>query len=342
MAVIERVYPEERWARREPAALGFDPEKLEAAGRWLAERADGRPYRVVVVRHGYLAAEWADGVAADERLPMASAAKSLYSCMLGIAIAEGVIGSADDRVMASYPEMMNVPEGCGPKPGRFARKKDRAITFRQLISNTSGYLKPGEEPGKVFHYQTFGMNILCHALATRYGYYDSRDPERLPGFGQLLEEKIRDPIGGTWTWGYTNFDLPPRARIHIFGNYTQIYATAYDMARMGWLWLNWGRWGDRQVVPEAWLREAVRVAPDIRSHAPEEKWTYGYAFWTNEYGRLWPSLPRDSYAASGAGSKHIWVCPSLDLVVAQSPGLWRDQEENDAGVLRLILDACRS
>ncbi len=62
----------------------------------------------------------------------------------------------------------------------------------------------------------------------------------------------------------------------------------------------------------------------------------------NEYGRLWPSLTRDSYAASGAGSKHIWVCPSRDLVVAQSPGLWRDQEENDTGVLRLILDACRS
>ena len=40
----------------------------------------------------------------------------------------------------------------------------------------------------------------------------------------------------------------------------------------------------------------------------------------------------DSSAASGAGSQHIWVCPSLDLVVLQSPGLWQDQAENDSGL----------
>ena len=55
---------------------------------------------------------------------------------------------------------------------------------------------------------------------------------------------------------------------------------------------------------------------------------------------MWPNLPRDSFAASGAGSQHIWVCASLDLVVVQSPGLWEDQEENDAGLLRLVAEAC--
>jgi len=38
-----------------------------------------------------------------------------------------------------------------------------------------------------------------------------------------------------------------------------------------------------------------------------------------------PSVPRDSFAANGAGRRHIWVCPSLDLVVAQSPGLCKNQ-----------------
>jgi len=62
-----------------------------------------------------------------------------------------------------YPEMMDIAEDEGPKPGRYAFEKDWDITFRQLICNTSGYMKPGEEPGKVFHYQTFGMNILILA-----------------------------------------------------------------------------------------------------------------------------------------------------------------------------------
>ena len=134
---------------------------------------------------------------------------------------------ADDLVADYYPEMMDVPAGTGPKEGRFAREKDRGITFRQLISNTSGYLKPGEEPGQVFHYQTYGMCILCHAIATRYGYYDSAEPGRLGGFG----------------------------------NTTQLLLGARDMARLGLLWLRGGGWAGRPVVPEAWMREATRVAP---------------------------------------------------------------------------------
>ena len=52
-----------------------------------------------------------------------------------------------------------------------------------------------------------------------------------------------------------------------------------------------------------------------------------------------PGNFEDSFAASGAGSQHIWVCPSLDLVVAQSPGPWEDQKENDTGPIRWIVDA---
>ncbi len=132
-------------------------------------------YRVVIVRSGSVVAEWAHGVAHDKQWGMASAAKSIYSSALAIAIEEGKIGSADDRVVDDYPVMMDVPDGTGPKPGRYAFEKDRAITFRQLISNTSGYMKPGEEPGAVVHYQTFGMNILCHAIATAYGFWDVAD-----------------------------------------------------------------------------------------------------------------------------------------------------------------------
>ena len=49
---------------------------------------------------------------------------------------------------------------------------------------------------------------------------------------------------------------------------------------------------------------------------------YGLGFWCNDTGVLWPDLPRDSFAASGVGKRLIWVCPSLDLVVVQSPGTY--------------------
>ena len=79
----------------------------------------------------------------------------------------------------------------------------------------------------------------------------------------------------------------------------------------------------------------------IVENCPKEQWQYGYAFWTNDHAQLWPNLPRDAFAASGAGRQHIWVCPNLDLVVAQSPGQWENQEENDSGLLKLIVEAIR-
>jgi len=271
---------------------------------------------------------------------MASAAKTLYASVLGIAIEEGKLPSADAKVVDYYPEMMDVKEGEGPKPGRFAKDVDRGITFRQLISNMSGYMKPGERPDSIFHYQTSGMNIMTHAIAKLYGYYDSERPKRLPGFGKLVEQKIRNPIGGRWSYRYFNFKHPRRAKTGVFGYYTNVEASARDMALMGYLWLNRGNWAGEQIIPEKWLKEATRTATNIKANCPEEQWRYGYAFWTNDHGKMWPNLPRDSYAASGARAKHIWVCPSLDIVVAQSPGIWSSQTDKyNSELLHMIANA---
>ena len=319
------VFPGHELETRPPEALGFDAARLQVAGAGIEADSGGADYRLVVLRGGYLVAEWGRGIDADHELGQASASKSYFSCLLGIAEAEGVIPSADAKVVDTYPEMMDVAAGEGPKPGRHVFDKDRDITFRQLICNTSGYMKPGEAPGVVFHYQTFGMNLLTNSLATAYGLYDSGDPERLPGANQLLAEKIRDPIDGSWSHSYTDFEHPPEAKKGIFGHSSRVVATARETARAGWLWCNFGRWGDRQVVPEAYLRRATVTNDDILANEPEEKWHYGHGFWTNDHGKLWPDLPRDSFAARGAGAKLIWVCPSLELVVTQNPGAWPEK-----------------
>ena len=325
-------FPADTWQRDDSATESLAPVKA-----WLDETARGRRYRVVIVRGGRLLAEWCQGVGAEEQLGLASAAKPVFSCMLAIAVEERKIESPDAKVVEVYPEMMNVPDGTGPKPGRYAFPEDAGITFRQLICNTSGYMKPGEEPGRVHHYQTYGMNILTHAIAKAYGHYSSENAENSPGLEPLVTEKLRDPIGAGWGYCRMNFDLHERARINIFGNYDGIQSTALDMARLGWLWRSWGNWAGEQIVPESWLGEATRVAPNIRANCPEEQWQYGHGFWTNERGLIWPDLPRDSYAASGAGRQHIWVCPSLDMVVVQSPGLSEKQHDENTGLLGRVV-----
>ena len=368
-------YPGVKWSCLSPSEAGFDSGKLKGAKRWLDNRVGNGKYRIVIIRGGRIVSEWNHGFLPKIRFPfvfaaksilahkfslnrghsvsnssrnagryrrlsLASVAKSIFSCILGIAIEEEKIRSADDKIIDYYPEAFDVKEGQGPKPGRFAFEKDRKITFRQLISNTSGYMKPGEEPGKIFHYQTYAMNILTHAIAKTYGMYSISDPKGSSGLKSLIDEKIRIPIGANWEHEYVNFNLHPKARIDIFGYYDGIKANALDMARLGWLWCNQGRWKEKQLIPEKWMREATKTAPDIIANCSRKQWKYGYGFWTNDRLQLWPNLPRDSFAASGAGGQHIWVCPSLDLAVVQSPGLWQDQTENDTGFVRIVVDAC--
>ncbi len=312
----------DEWSVADPEEAGMHRDRLFLAGEWQAKDGYGEPYRVLVIRGGKIVAEWNFRMDPLHRANMASASKSVYSNVLGIAVREGVIKSADDRVVEYYPEMMDVPPGSGPKEGRHAFPENEGITFRQLIGNTSGYMKPGEPPGKVFHYQTWGMNILTHAVASAYNLYKTSDPERGGGFGTLTEWRLRNRIGGNWSWHYRNAQVQPGANLPVFGYYTSYCMTTRDMAKIGLLWLRGGKWNGEQVVPGDWLAESTRVSREIMSNEPERRQVYGLGFWSNEAGTLWPDLPRDSFAASGAGKQHIWVCPSLDLVVAQSPGTY--------------------
>jgi len=144
---MERMFPAAEWARLAPEEAGFSAARLAAAGRWLQDFAGEQPFRLVIARYGYLVAEWTRGMDPDARIRLHSASKSVYSSLLGIAVAEGKLPSIDARVADYYPEMMRVADGEGPKPGRHAFPENAGITFRQLIGNTSGYMKPGEPPG---------------------------------------------------------------------------------------------------------------------------------------------------------------------------------------------------
>jgi CubicO group peptidase (beta-lactamase class C family) len=327
-------FPDTTWDRIEPEEAGFDAELLSVARedlettpgsndpRALDTYRHDNPYRVVIVRGGKLVAEWNQGIEPGRRVRLRSATKSIFSSILGIASEEGMVSSPDDKVVEYFPEAVDVLPGEGPKTGRHGRHKDRDITLRQLVANTSGYLKPDEAPGEVKHYQTYGMNVLTHAIASKYGMYDVSDPEGSPGFKLLIDSRLRIPIHASWTYYRKNFDLHEDAKLANFGYFPGVAATARDMARLGWLWCNYGRWKGEQLVPEAWMRESVSPAPAERDADPESGMLdgYGLGFWTNAAGALWPSLPTDSFAALGAGGIAIWMCPSLRLSIVEGPG----------------------
>lgn len=338
------IFPGSEWLRGEAGDVGMDGGAIDRAREEILQKVGAAEHSTVIIRYGRLVAEWYKDTTAETRQPMASVCKSVFCSMLGIALTEGRIRSMDDRLVDYYPEMMECTGAHGANAKQFITEKDRAVTFRQIAAQISGYMEPGEPTGKVFHYQTFGMASMMHGIAKQYGYYDPHNVAGSPGDGELIAKKLRDPIGATWKWRYMNFKFPESAKPEIFMNYPHLLMTTRDMARLGHLWLNEGQWEGRSVIPAAYHREAIRVPQITKDNIPAENWKYGHGLWVNQYGRLWPNLPHDSYTAAGAGVRLIWVCPSLGLVVAQNPGLPEKNFDNvvrQCDLLERIVAACR-
>ena len=351
---VQRYYPApDRWEQRPPAALGFDAARLQEAAVFAqanetpwptdlrkaleASLATG-PYGEIVgplkdrggpagliVRNGYIAAEWGDTRRVDLTF---SVSKSYLATLAGLALDAGLIRDLNDPVRAYVPDSL------------FAGPRNNQITWRQLLNQTSeweGTLwgKPDladrragrdrtlQMPGTFWEYNDVRVNLLALALLHVW-------KKPLP---RVLEEQIMDPIGAsdTWEWhGYRN------SYVEIGGERMQsvsggahwgggVWASTRDHARFGLLHARLGEWGGRQLLPESWIRAATAPTP-LRP-------VYGYMWWLNTDRKQFPSAPATSFFALGAGSNVIWIDPVLDLVAVVR---WIDNRQIDAFIARVM------
>lgn len=89
---------------------------------------------------------------------------------------------------------------------------------------------------------------------------------------------------------------------------SELYLTAQDMARFGFLYLNAGRWEGKEIVPADWVWES------LRPHAAQDplQANYGYQWWIGQDDE------RPSFVAFGHGGQMIQIVPKLDLVVVMT------------------------
>ena len=327
--------PGDDWERRSPSEIGMDSALLAEAvnfasenesdipldlEEWMRSRGGDDPYSALlgplkprgganglVLRHGYIVAEWGDTKRVDVTY---SITKSVLSTTTGLALAEGLIHDVHDRV-AEYVD-----------DGGFASAHNAPITWHQLLNQTSeweGELfgKPDvadrrqgrdrelQTPGTFWEYNDVRINRLALAMLRVWG-------KPLP---DVLRERVMTPIGAsdTWEWhGYRTSDVVVNGRTvksvsgggHWGGG---LWISSRDQARFGHLFLRQGRWGTEQILPEDWVAQAT-APTDIQP-------TYGYMWWLNTNHGLWPGVPAGSFAARGGGSNVIWIEPELDLVV---------------------------
>ncbi len=323
------------WERRKPEELGLDPVKISEAVQFSREHEtdfgpdipavlqsdpiNAHPHNEIVgpvktraanngviLRNGYVVAEWGDTTRTDMTF---SVAKSYLSTMAGIAFDRGVIRDLDDYVYTYVDD-----EG-------FQSERNRKITWRHLLQQSSeweGVLfeKPDladrrmgrdrelHEPGTFYEYNDVRVNRLALCLLRIL-------KKPLP---MVLRESIMDPIGAspTWEWhGYRN------SWVTIDGLQMQsvsggshwgggIWASSFDHARFGLLFLNNGNWNGQQLISSAWIK--------LMTTPSENNPNYGFMWWLNTNQTQLPHAPESDYFALGKGRNMIWINPENGLV----------------------------
>jgi CubicO group peptidase (beta-lactamase class C family) len=165
------------------------------------------------------------------------------------------------------------------------------------------------EPGKVWEYSDAGFAHLSlfffHAAGREIADY--------------TKNRVFDPIGIEnvgWDWQGGGGHIGPHTNPH-----SGLRLSGRDFARLGYLMAHNGRWQDKQIVPSSWIDLATRSSQQLNP-------SYGYTFWVNTDGALWPTVPRDAFAFRGFTASRCYVVPSLDLVVVRlgyAPPNWGEE-----------------
>lgn len=322
------------WKISTPAAHGLSAAALESAAAKLAEA--GERQGLVVIRHGELAFEryWANDYHRAEpgwKNVSFSSGKSWGSTMVGRAVTLGKL-SVDDLVSRYHPS-----EASGFKP---------QTTVKHLLTMSSGgtmIMKPSSKPPKKLDDPTPpgpGVEYELYTEAEKgtppgYGrtiqpgdmfFYDGAPADHLADVisaavgkssHRFMMEDVVAPLGCE-AFQYQPEGVDRKDNIRIGGS---IQLSCRDMARLGQLYLNGGRWGDEQLVAESYIREAV--TPTALNPA------YGYLWWLNGTGRT-EAAPRSMYFAAGARGQFCFVLPEHDMVVATMGFGARQLAANDA------------
>jgi CubicO group peptidase (beta-lactamase class C family) len=290
----------------------------------------------IVLRGGYLVAEWGDTGRADMTF---SVAKSYLSVLAGIALARGLIRDLDDPARAYA-----LDDG-------FALPQNRAITWRHLLQQTSEWQGTlWGKPDSVDHGRDVGKSELgasdkgrpraLRPPGTHWEYNDVRVNRlslsllqvfRRP-LADVLREAVMDPLGasGEWQWqpyrnAWVEIDgvrMPSVPGGSHWGG--GLWMSTRDHARFGLLVLRGGGWGGRALVPRSFvetLRTPCPVNPD-----------YGLLWWLNTGRRQFSAAPESCFAARGAGSNVIFLDPEHDLVAVVR---WIDKASVD-GLVSLL------
>lgn len=327
-----------------PAGSGADLAPLQAyafAPRNEQSRAGVRTDALLVIQDGRIVYEryGAPTTAHTPHLTW-SISKSVLATLLGVAFGEGRF-ALDDPVQNHYPPMQAHPQVrlqdllhwasglAWQEDYEYAPLKSSVVAMlytrghADMAAFTAGQAAAAA-PGQRFVYSSGDSNLLAAALrgmlgAQAYADYPWRALFEPLGIEQAVWE--RDAAG-------------------TFVGSSYLYLTARDLARIGQLMLDDGRWHGRQLLPAQWVAFNRRAFEHANAQPGEA--TPGGHWWLNQPladgARPWPDAPADTFAALGHWGQALYVLPTQRLVIVRY-GDDRDASYQHNELLKRVLAA---
>ena len=325
-------WPTKNWQKTSPESQGMDSSKLTAMLRLIKEK-NYRIDSVTVVRNNFIVTDaYQYPVKPEDQHQIYSVTKSILSSLIGIAIDKKFIENTNTPLLEFFKDrkILNVDED------------KKAITLENLLTMSAGLktedswrykwkgmlkmkaqndwlqylldLPMDTHPGKEFSYSN-GSSYLISRILNKTTQMKPRLFAQKYLFSHL-GINARDI-----SWKLDKDDIQV--------GWAGMQMTPRDMAKFGVLFLNEGKWENKQLVSKEWIRTSTQthIAADIYQN-------YGYQWWNGpamfNMDKLWRwqwnwgfknNYSQDYYMAVGFRGQYIFIAPAYNLVAVFTSNL---------------------
>ena len=296
---FDAVY-EQAFVRATPESQGISSDLFAALLRELDASKDTEMHHFMALRHGKVICECNFAPYPKGMWHIThSMCKSITGMAIGMLIEEGKL-KLNENIYDIFSDHMNA----------FSKIFRPVITVENLLTMTSGVtfnesgIVSGNDwlgsflnasvngkPGTEFQYNSLNTYVLSAIVTKRTG-------ETLT---EYLTPRLFGPLGITKYYWET---CPKGITKGGWG----LFLCAEDMAKLGQLYLQRGKWNGQQLVSEYWIEISTA------RHLKTQNDTYGYGY------QLWMEQRPGSFEYNGMLGQNVIIYPDMDMVLVTNAG----------------------
>jgi len=296
---FDAVY-EQAFVRATPESQGISSDLFTALLRELDASKDTEMHHFMALRHGKVICECNFAPYPKGMWHIThSMCKSITGMAIGMLIEEEKL-KLDENIYDIFPDHINA----------FSKIFRPVITVDNLLTMTSGVtfnesgIVSGNDwlgsflnasvngkPGTEFQYNSLNTYVLSAIVTKRTG-------ETLT---EYLTPRLFGPLGITKYYWET---CPKGITKGGWG----LFLCAEDMAKLGQLYLQRGKWHGQQLVSEYWIEISTA------RHLKTQNDTYGYGY------QLWMEQRPGSFEYNGMLGQNVIIYPDMDMVLVTNAG----------------------